>query len=222
MKKAIEIKNLKHSYPDGAEALKGIDLDIHENECVALIGPNGAGKSTLILHLNGLLLPVSGLVKVFGEELNEKSKHQIRRQINVVFQDPDSQLFSPTVFDDVAFGPLNQGLAKDEIIDRVREALAQVGMSGFEERSPHHLSFGEKKRISIATVLSMKPKIMVLDEPTLGLDPWAREDFIKLLKELKKERTLIIATHDLELLDLCDRAYMLKNGKIEREIKTED
>lgn len=219
IRKAIEIKDLKHTYPDGSVGLKGVDLDIHEGECVALIGPNGAGKSTLILHLNGLLFPVSGVVKIFDEELHEESKHQIRKMVNVVFQDPDSQLFSPTVFDDVAFGPLNQGLSKDEIVLRVKEALAQVGMSGFEERSPHHLSFGEKKRISIATVLSMKPKIMVLDEPTLGLDPWAREDFIGLLKELKEDRTLVIATHDLELLELCDRAYLMKDGKIEREVK---
>ena len=216
--KAIEIRDLGYNYPDGSAALKGIDMDVYEGECIALVGPNGAGKSTLILHLNGLLFPVSGFVRVFGHELNEQSKKEIRKQINIVFQDPESQLFSPSVFDDVAFGPINMGLAREEVFARVDEALSHVGMAGFEHRSPHHLSFGEKKKVSIATVLSMKPKIIVLDEPTLGLDPWARKDFIKLLEKLKKEHTLVIATHDLELLDLCDRAYMLRDGRVEREI----
>ena len=215
---AIEIRNLGYDYPDGSAALKGIDMDVYEGECIALVGPNGAGKSTLILHLNGLLFPASGSVKVFGHELNEQSKKEIRKQINIVFQDPESQLFSPSVFDDVAFGPINMGLAREEVFARVDEALSHVGMAGFAHRSPHHLSFGEKKKVSIATVLSMKPKIIVLDEPTLGLDPWARKDFMKLLEKLKKEHTLVIATHDLELLDLCDRAYMLRDGRVEREI----
>lgn len=218
MTKALEIRGLRYSYPDGSAALKGIDLDVYEKECVALIGPNGAGKSTLIMHLNGLLSPDSGSVKIFGEELNGKNRAELRRMLNIVFEDPDSQLFSPTVFDDVAFGPLNMGLSKDEVSARVREALANVGMSGFESRSPHHLSFGEKKRVSIATVLSMRPRIMVLDEPTLGLDPWGRKDFVGLLKELKKDKTLIISTHDLGLLKLCDNAYLLKDGKVEREL----
>lgn len=221
-KKAVEIRDLKFVFPTGLEAIKGINIEIYESECIAFIGPNGAGKSTLIMHLNGLLFPKSGTVRIFGEELTERNKNSVRRIVNVVFQDPDSQLFSPTVFDDVAFGPLNQGLAKHEIKERVTEALAQVGLSGFEERSPHHLSFGEKRRISFATVLSMRPKIMVLDEPTLGLDPWAREEFIELLKELKKNVTLILATHDLELLHLCNRAYLIKNGTIEKELRDKD
>jgi cobalt/nickel transport system ATP-binding protein len=218
MTKALEIRGLRYSYPDGSAALKGIDLDVYEKECVALIGPNGAGKSTLIMHLNGLLSPDSGSVKIFGEELNGKNKAEFRKMLNIVFEDPDSQLFSPTVFDDVAFGPLNMGLPKEEVSMRVREALANVGMSGFESRSPHHLSFGEKKRVSIATVLSMRPMIMVLDEPTLGLDPWGRKDFIGLLKGLKRDRTLIISTHDLGLLEFCHRAYLLKDGRVEREL----
>jgi cobalt/nickel transport system ATP-binding protein len=218
MTKALEIRGLRYSYPDGSAALNGIDLDVYEKECVALIGPNGAGKSTLIMHLNGLLSPDSGSVKIFGEELNGKNKAEFRKMLNIVFEDPDSQLFSPTVFDDVAFGPLNMGLPKEEVSMRVREALANVGMSGFESRSPHHLSFGEKKRVSIATVLSMRPMIMVLDEPTLGLDPWGRKDFIGLLKGLKRDRTLIISTHDLGLLEFCHRAYLLKDGRVEREL----
>ena len=218
MTKALEINGLKYIYPDGSAALKGINLEVYERECVALIGPNGSGKSTLIMHLNGLLSPDSGSIKVFGREFDKRSKAELRKTVNIVFEDPDSQLFSPTVFDDVAFGPINMGLSKEEVSGRVEEALAQVGMSGFEKRSPHHLSFGEKKRVSIATVLSMRPRIMVLDEPTLGLDPWAREDFIGLLKTLRKDRTLLISTHDLDLLGFCDRAYLLKNGRVERQL----
>ena len=217
--KALEIKRLNYTYPDGSAALKEVNLDVYERDCVALIGPNGAGKSTLMMHLNGLLSPDSGSIKIFGRELSERSKAELRKMVNIVFEDPDSQLFSPTVFDDVAFGPINMDLSKEKVFARVKEALAQVGMSGFENRSPHHLSFGEKKRVSVATVLSMEPRIMVLDEPTLGLDPWGREDFIGLLKMLKKDRTLLISTHDLGLLELCDRAYLLKNGRVERELE---
>jgi len=216
MVKAIEVRGLRHEYPDGSVALDGIDLDVEEGECIALLGPNGAGKSTLLLHLCGLLEPSSGSVDVLGRRLDDSSKSDIRKRLNIVFQDPDSQLFSPTVFDDIAFGPINQGLPGAEVRSRVSEALGQVGMQGFEERSPHHLSFGEKKRISIATVLSMRPEVMVLDEPTLGLDPWARKDFVELLRRLKEGRTIIIATHDLGLLDLCDKAYMMRDGRLER------
>jgi cobalt transport protein ATP-binding subunit len=219
MRKALEIRGLEYRYPDGSAALRGMDLDVGEGECVALIGPNGSGKSTLAMHLNGLLSPDSGSIKVFGKEFTAESRGQLRNIVNLVFEDPDSQLFSPTVFDDVAFGPINMGLQKEEVQRRVKQALAQVGMSGFEDRSPHHLSYGEKKRVSIATVLSMRPKVMVLDEPTLGLDPWARKGFISLLEILKRERTLLMATHDLRLLKLCDRAYLLQEGRVARRLE---
>lgn len=207
MAEVIKIKDLKYTYPDGTQALRGIDLTVYKYESVGLIGPNGAGKSTLLLHLNGILKG-SGEVEV----LDNKNLEEIRTKVGLVFQNPDEQLFSPTVFDDVAFGPFNMGLEEDEVKRRVRLALNDVGMSGFEERCPHHLSFGEKKRVAIATVLSMQPEILVLDEPSSNLDPRARRGLIKLLQSLKI--TKIIATHDLDLVSiLCNRVIFLNNGK---------
>ena len=209
-KKVVAIKDLEYTYPDGTRALRGLSLDVFEGESVALIGPNGAGKSTLLLHLNGILQSDRGDVEVLGMKVDENIR-EIRSKVGMVFQDPDDQLFMPTVFDDVAFGPINMGFS--EVKEKVRRALEQVGMSGYERRAPHHLSFGEKKRISIATVLSMEPEILVLDEPTSNVDPHARRGLIGLLNGF--DVTKIMATHDIEMVsETCDRAIVLFDGKI--------
>ena len=212
MDKAIEIRNLSYSYPDGSAVFEGINLKINEGERVGIIGPNGAGKTTLLLHLNGILRG-KGEVKIFGLVLNNGNLHEIRKRVGLVFQDPDDQLFSPTVFDDVAFGPLNMELSKDEVNNRVKEALEEVGMSGFEKRFSHALSAGEKKRIAIATVLSMNPDILAIDEPTSNLDPGMRKNLIALLGGF--QTTLIIASHDLNMVEqLCTRVILLNRGRI--------
>ena len=209
----IEIENLSFSYPDGQQALKDIRLAVGAGETVAFIGPNGAGKSTLLLHLNGILRSGNGAVRVLGLPVEEKHLREIRRKVGLVFQNPDDQLFSPTVFDDVAFGPLSMGCAEEEVRRRVKQALEQVGMSGHERRSPHHLSVGEKKRIAIATVLSMSPEVLVIDEPTSSLDPRGRWELTELLRELPL--TKVIATHDLEMVrGLCQRAILLDGGRV--------
>ncbi|TDA32518.1 MAG: cobalt ABC transporter ATP-binding protein [Hadesarchaea archaeon] len=218
--RAVEIRGLHYTYPDGTVALRGVNLEVEEGESVYLMGPNGSGKSTLLLHLNGLLLPQRGEVRVFGRDTRE-GVEEIRRRVGLVFQDPDDQLFMPTVFEDVAFGPLHLGLGEREVRRRVREALRAVGAEGLGRRSPHHLSYGEKKRVAIATILSMEPQLLVLDEPTLGLDPWARREFLSLLERLKRGRTLVMAGHDLELMELCDRALLLRRGRVEREVDPE-
>lgn len=212
MSKVIEIKGLSYRYGDGTQALGVVDLDIFEGESVAVIGPNGAGKSTLLLHLNGILHG-EGLVEVLGNELTKENSRGIRGRVGLVFQDPEDQLFSTTVFDDVAFGPLNMGCPKSEIKEKVARALGQVGMEEYGERCPHHLSYGEKKRISIATVLSMEPEILVLDEPTSNLDPSARRGLIELLRQLRL--TKVIATHDMEMVaEICERVVLLSQGEI--------
>ena len=212
MKEAINIENLKYTYPDGTKALKGINLRIFEGESIGLIGPNGAGKSTLLLHLNGILRG-SGKVKIMGLEIKNGNLDIIRRKVGLVFQDPEDQLFMPTVFDDVAFGPINMGLKIEDIKLLTKEALQKVDMLCSADRVSHHLSFGEKKKVSIATVLSMKPEIMALDEPTSNLDPKARCDFIQLLKSI--DRTKIIASHDLDMiLETCNRIIVLDKGII--------
>jgi|YelNatPaOPRAMG01_1025707.scaffolds.fasta_scaffold01480_2 cobalt/nickel transport system ATP-binding protein len=212
MKKVIEIKNLNYSYQNGNFKLKDINLDIYENETFGIIGPNGSGKTTLILNLNGILIG-NGEIKILEIKINRKNINEIRKKIGIVFQNPDDQLFSLTVFDDVAFGPLNLGLDKENIIDRVNEALKEVNMIDFINYFPEHLSFGEKKKISIATVLSMKPDIMIFDEPTIGLDPHSRKNLLNILKNLKG--TKIIASHDLDMIyELCDRVVLINDGKI--------
>jgi len=208
----IEITNLNYHYPDGRSALEGISLSINPGEKVALVGANGAGKSTLLLHLNGILQG-EGVVKVDGVEINKKTLAQIRSQVGMVFQNPDDQLFSFTVGEDVAFGPIYQGLDTLKVAEKVKTALEEVQLAGFEDRHPFHLSGGEKKRASIATVLSMSPKYLVLDEPTAGLDPKARRELIALLKKLPQ--TLILATHDLQMaLELTTRVILLSYGKL--------
>jgi cobalt/nickel transport system ATP-binding protein len=213
---AIEISNLKYRYHDGTEALRGVSFRALPGECIALLGANGSGKSTLLLHLNGLLPEkVSGdaAVKIFGDAISPKNLETIRRDVGLVFQDPDDQLFCPTVAEDVAFGPQQLGWAENEIAARVKLALAQVGLAGFEHRATHHLSHGEKRRACLAGVLACAPKILVLDEPTSDLDPCGRREFKALLREIPA--TKIIATHDLEMaVELCPRSIILDRGQI--------
>ncbi len=209
----IELRDVAYAYPDGTPALHAINLRITAGEKVALMGMNGAGKSTLLLHLNGVLRAQHGTVLVEGTPVTPASLRRIRARVGMVFQDPDDQLFSPTVFDDVAFGPLHMGLPEGEVRARVRTALAGVGMSGFEGRMPHHLSLGQRKRIAIATVLAMDPAILALDEPSAGLDPRARRGLIELLHRLPQ--ALIVATHDMRLMaEVLPRTIVLEDGAL--------
>jgi len=208
----LQIQDLHFSYPDGHQALKGIDFSVCEGEKVALVGPNGAGKSTLMLHLNGILGENSP-ISVAGMDITKENLPMIRALVGLVFQNPDDQLFSPTVFDDVAFGPLHMGLPEEEVYSRVEKALADVHMSDFGDRLSHHLSMGQKKRIAIATVLAMQPHILVLDEPSAGLDPRSRRALINLLKELPI--TMLVSTHDLRMVeDLFPRMVIMDEGQI--------
>lgn len=213
MHHSIEVENLSFAYPDGHPALSGVSLHLAPGEKVALVGPNGAGKSTLILHLNGILSAQSGRVQVCGLQINEKNLKQVRASVGLVFQNPDDQLFSPTVYEDVAFGPLYQGLSAREVDERVQAALAAVGMSAYAKRVSYHLSTGEKKRIAIATVLSMNPEVLVLDEPTAGLDPRARRSLIQLLRDLPI--TMLVSTHDLAMVnELFPRTVIMDQGAL--------
>ena len=209
--KVVQIKKLSFSYPDGTAALEDVSLDIFRDEKVALLGPNGAGKSTLLLHFNGMFSS-NGNVRILGIKLEKKNVKSIRQKMGLVFQNPDDQLFCPTVFDDVAFGARNLGLSEDLVAQRVEQALGAVGLDGFEQHSAFHLSFGEKKRLSIATILAMDSEILVLDEPTSNLDPRGKKDITKLLREIGG--TQIIVTHDLSLVrDLCERVIVLSKGR---------
>ena len=212
MHHSIEIEHLTFAYPDAHRALEDVSLRIEPGEKVALVGPNGAGKSTLILHLNGILTG-GGSVRVCGLEVSGRNLARVRAMVGLVFQSPDDQLFSPTVYDDVAFGPLYQGLPEAEVRARVNEALAAVNMSDYARRVSHHLSAGEKKRIAIATVLSMHPEVLVLDEPTAGLDPRARRSLIHLLGDLPL--TMLVSTHDLRMVsELFPRMVIMDEGCI--------
>lgn len=209
----LAIRDLTYRYPDGFPALRGVDLSLMTGEKVALVGPNGAGKSTLMLHVNGILGDEGSPVKVAGLALSRANLPRIRGLVGLVFQNPDDQLFSPTVFEDVAFGPLHMGLAEDEVRRRAEWALEQVGMAGSGERLSHHLSLGQKKRVAIATVLSMRPEILVLDEPTAGLDPRGRRQLITLLRELPQ--TMLVSTHDMALVhELFPRMVIMDEGLI--------
>jgi len=210
----IEIAGLSYTYPGGQPALRDIRLTVRRGEKVALVGPNGAGKSTLLLHLNGTYRAGDDAqVRIAGTPVTERTVRKVRGRVGLVFQDPDDQLFSPTVLEDVAFGPLHQGYAPDVVRERVACALQAVGMVGYEQRVPQRLSMGEKKRIAIATVLSMEPDVLVLDEPSAGLDPRARRNLITLLAGLSQ--TLVVATHDMHLVwSLCPRTVILDGGSI--------
>jgi cobalt/nickel transport system ATP-binding protein len=215
----IDLDAISFTYPDGRRALDNLSLVVREGEKVALVGPNGAGKSTLLLHLNGILRG-QGVVRIMDSEVGDGNLGLVRSRVGLVFQHPDDQLFSPTVFEDVAFGPLHMNLDEEEVRRRVSWALAQVGMGGFEGRLPHHLSLGEKKRVAIATVLAMEPAILALDEPSGELDPRARRGLIKLLRSLPQ--TMLVATHDMRLVhELLVRTIVLDGGRIVADGPTE-
>jgi cobalt transport protein ATP-binding subunit len=208
----VTLDRVSFTYPDGQVALRGVSLHLRAGETLGLLGANGAGKSTLLLHLNGLLRG-GGTIRIGELPLNDRTLPQVRARVGLLFQNPDDQLFMPTVFEDVAFGPRNQGLPEAEVRRRVERALAVAGMSGAEQRPPHHLSLGQKKRVALASVLAMECEVLVLDEPTSGLDPRGRRDLARFLAEL--EQTRIIATHDLEFaVELCDRVAVLCEGEI--------
>lgn len=215
----LRVQDLQFSYPDGHVALHGVSLQINRGEKVALVGPNGAGKSTLMLQLNGILTG-QGEIEVAGLPVTKANLPLIRAKVGLVFQNPDDQLFSPTVFEDVAFGPLHMGLPKNEVYQRVEWALAQVGMGDYAQRLSHHLSVGEKKRISIATVLSMSPELLVLDEPSAGLDPRARRKLINLLRALP--HTMLVSSHDMLMVrELFPRMVIMDQGLIVADGPTE-
>jgi cobalt/nickel transport system ATP-binding protein len=212
MSAIIDIQDLSYRYSDGTEALSGITLSVERGEHLGIVGPNGAGKSTLLQHFNGLLTG-EGRVEVCGLPVANGRLEEVRLKVGLVFQDPDDQLFMPTVFDDVAFGPLNMGAEKDAVEERVERALEAVDMLYARERSSHHLSFGERKRVCVATVLPMEPELLVLDEPTANLDPGHRRQTIELLKGF--DLTMVTASHDLDaVLDLCDRVVLLDDGRL--------
>jgi cobalt/nickel transport system ATP-binding protein len=213
---ALKVSRLHYAYPDGRAALRGVDLTIAPGERVALLGPNGAGKTTLVLHLNGILHGGGGTVEVSGLPVTPADRAaiaEIRRRVGIVFQDPDDQLFMPTVAEDVAFGPANAGVRGQELDDRVDEALAAVGMSEHRDHVPHHLSFGQRRRVAVATVLAMRPEILVLDEPSSNLDPASRRELAEILESLPV--TVLMVTHDLPYaLELCPRSVILDTGRI--------
>ncbi len=209
----LELRGVAHAYPDGHQALFGVDLHVHQGERVALLGPNGAGKTTLVLHLNGILLPGVGSVSVSGLPVTNANLKEIRRRVGIVFQDPDDQLFMGTVRQDVAFGPANLGLRGAALDNRVLTALDKVGMADFVDRPPHHLSFCQRRRVAVATVLAMEPEILVLDEPSSNLDPASRRELADILTSL--DVTVLMVTHDLPYaLELCERAVILDEGVI--------
>ena len=221
MTNVLQVNDLHFSYHDGHAALRGVSFEMCPGDKVALVGPNGAGKSTLMLHLNGILTGNRGDVTVGDKRITRDNLPAVRATVGVVFQNPDDQLFSPTVFEDVAFGPLHMGLPKDEVTARVEAALDAVRMSAYRDRLSHHLSVGEKKRIAIATVLSMDPQILVLDEPSAGLDPRARRTLINLLRELPI--TMLVSTHDMKLVEeLFPRTIVMDEGLIVADGKTRE
>ncbi|MEU8265588.1 ABC transporter ATP-binding protein [Sphaerisporangium sp. NPDC049002] len=210
---SLRVSELAYAYPDGTQALFGVDLTIGRGERVALLGPNGAGKTTLVMHLNGILSAGHGSVEVAGLPVRKDTLGEIRRRVGLVFQDPDDQLFMPTVREDVAFGPANLGVRGPELDRRVRDALGQVGLPDVIDRPPHHLSFGQRRRVAVATVLAMRPEILVLDEPSSNLDPASRRELAEVLRSL--DVTVLMVTHDLPYaLELCERSLILSGGVI--------
>jgi cobalt/nickel transport system ATP-binding protein len=221
---SLEVKELAFAYPDGHQALFGINLQVSPGERVALLGPNGAGKTTFVMHLNGLHAAQHGEVIIDGEVIDTEAKENlraIRGKVGIVFQDPDDQLFMPTVFDDIAFGPQNLGFSGDELEEKVLAALDLVGMREFKDRPPHHLSFGQRRRVAVATVLAMNPSMLVLDEPSSNLDPASRRELAEILTSLPI--TMIMVTHDLPFAyELCERSIILAGGEIVADGKTEE
>ncbi len=225
MPKAVETVDLTYVYPDGTVALEGVNFVVERGDRVALVGPNGAGKTTLLYHLNGLLMPTRGKVYVLGVEVSKANLDFVRQKVGLVFQNPDDQLFAPTVFHDVAFGPRNIGLPETEVEKRVKWAIEVMGLKGLENKPPHRLSYGQKKRVAIAGVLAMKPEIIALDEPTANLDPRMAHDLLSLLIELNEEHgiTLIIATHDVDVVPLfSNKVYVLGGGRVHLQGRPED
>jgi len=217
---AISLDNVRFVYPDQTTAVDGLNFRIKEGEKVALIGPNAAGKSTLIMLLNGILKG-EGEIRIFGNKVSNKSDGAIKSKIGIVFQNPDDQLFCPSIYEDVAFGPLNFGIPMEEVDQRVKKSLIEVGLEGYENRSSLHLSYGEKKLASIATILSSNPEIIALDEPTSNLDPYHRRKIIEWIK--KSNQTVLIATHDLDMVaDTAQRAIILNGGKMKWDGKVEN
>lgn len=215
----VDVRDLRYAYPDGRQALGGVNLHVHAGESVAILGPNGAGKTTLVHHLNGILTATSGEVEISGLPVLKPNLREIRRRVGVVFQDPDDQLFMPTVREDVAFGPANLGMSGDALDAAVIHALDRVGMAEFVDRAPHHLSFGQRRRVAVATVLAMQPEILVLDEPSSNLDPASRRELAEILRSLRI--TLLMVTHDLPYaLELCDRSIVLSAGTVVADAPT--
>lgn len=209
----LDVRGLAFAYPDGHQALFGVDLHVHQGERVALLGPNGAGKTTLVLHLNGIHLAQAGSVAVSGLAVDKAHLQEIRRRVGVVFQDPDDQLFLGSVRQDVAFGPANLGVKGAALERRVMTALEQVQMAEYADRPPHHLSFGQRRRVAVATVLAMEPEILVLDEPSSNLDPASRRELADILRSL--DVTVLMVTHDLPYaLELCPRSVVLSGGRV--------
>ncbi|HMK54606.1 MAG TPA: ATP-binding cassette domain-containing protein [Methanobacteriaceae archaeon] len=217
----IETREITYQYPDGTLALENVNFKALQGKMVALLGPNGAGKSTLFLHFNGILRPTSGEVRIKDSALGYKKEDlmKVRQKVGIVFQNPDDQLFAPTVMEDVAFGPLNMGLDTEEVERRVKASLEKVGMEGYEKKPPHHLSGGQKKRVAIAGILAMQPEIMVLDEPTSGLDPKGASQILRILYQLNQEgMSIVISTHDVDLVPLyASQVYIISEGKIIKE-----
>ena len=210
---ALVVEGLSYAYPDGHQALFGVGLSIGRGERVALLGPNGAGKTTLVLHLNGVLEAQKGSVSVAGLPVEKKNFKEIRKRVGLVFQDPDDQLFMSSVREDVAFGPANAGLAGERLDEVVTRALEAVGMEAYADRPPHHLSFGQRRRVAIATVLAMDPELLVLDEPSSNLDPAGRREIAEILLSL--DLTMLMVTHDLPYaLELCERSLVMNDGSI--------
>lgn len=214
----LETKNLSFTYPDGTQALKNVNIKIKKGEKIAIMGLNGAGKSTLFSHFNGLSEPTSGHVEIDGEEIvfERDELLKVRQKVGIVFQDPNDQLFAPTVNEDVAFGPMNLSLDYDEVKKRIAESLEMVGMSGFEDKTPHHLSGGQQKRVAIAGIVAMRPEIMILDEPTAGLDPEGVDKVLDILNKLNEEGiSIVISSHDIERVnEFADKIFVIYNGEI--------
>ena len=216
----LEVKELSFAYPGGIEVLHQVDMRVGKGECVALLGANGCGKTTLFQHFNGLLRPTTGNVVLRDKELNQWDNLEVFRRIGLVFQDPNDQLFAASVYDDVSYGPVNLGLGMDEIAFRVEEALNQVGLWDYRGRSLHQLSYGQKKRVAIAGILAMHPEVMVLDEPTAGLDPRSAAALMRLLKSLQTDHglTVILSTHDVDIVPIyADRVYIMQEGRMLKE-----